>query len=86
MLEAAAKYAAQADIAAQRAKEEADRAEKIAEDAGGIDFETDETLSLENGILSVNTANTVERDNKLPVTSAAVHETVGNIEILLGTI
>lgn len=86
MLDAAARYAAQADIAAQRAKEQADRAEKIAEDVGGIDFETDDTLSLENGILSVNTANTVERDNKLPVTSAAVHETVGNIEILLGTI
>ena len=36
--------------------------------------------------LSVDTADSVERDNTLPITSAAVHTTVGNIEILLGTI
>lgn len=40
---------------------------------GGISFTTDETLKLsEEGVLSVNTANTVETGNTLPVTSAAV--------------
>ena len=52
----------------------------------GMKFETDETLTLEDGILSVNTADKVEQDNTLPITSAAVHVTVGNIETLLGTI
>ena len=54
--------------------------------SGGTSFTTDETLSLENGVLSVNTATEVSQDNTLPVTSAAVHTTVGNIEILLATI
>ena len=36
--------------------------------------------------LEVDTANDVEQDNTLPITSAAVYTTVGNIEILLGTI
>lgn len=53
----------------------------------GTAFKTDgHTLKLEDGILSVNTADSVEQDNTLPITSAAVHATVGNIEILLGTI
>lgn len=54
--------------------------------SGGGSFETDETLTLKDGVLSVNTADAVEQDNTLPVTSAAVHTTVGNIEILLQTI
>lgn len=54
--------------------------------SGGVDFTTDESLSLKDGVLSVNTANVVEGDNTLPITSAAVHSTVGNIEILLKTI
>lgn len=53
---------------------------------GGVDFKTDETLSLKNGILSVNTADEVEKDNTLPVTSAAVYTEVGNINALLATI
>lgn len=53
---------------------------------GGVDFVTDETLTLKDGVLSVNTADEVEADNTLPVTSAAVHSTVGNIEILLSLI
>lgn len=53
---------------------------------GGISFTTDETLSLENGVLSVNRATELEEDNTLPITSAAVAATVGNIEILLKTI
>lgn len=52
----------------------------------GVTFETDETLTLEDGVLGVNTAKTVEQDNTLPITSAAVYTTVGNIEVLLGTI
>lgn len=36
--------------------------------------------------LEVDTATDVEQDNTLPITSAAVYTTVGNIEILLGTI
>lgn len=53
---------------------------------GGVDFTTDETLTLENGILSVNRATDVEQDNTLPITSAAVYETVGNINALLASI
>lgn len=52
----------------------------------GKTFTVDETLSLENGVLSVNTATEVEGDNTLPITSAAVAATVGNIEIILQTI
>lgn len=52
----------------------------------GVDFKTDDTLILENGILSVNTTNEMEQDNTLPITSAGVFATVGNIEALLKTI
>ena len=52
----------------------------------GVQFETDSTLKLENGILSVNTTNQMEKDNTLPITSAGVFATVGNIEALLKTI
>lgn len=53
----------------------------------GVDFTTDETLTLsEDKILSVNRAFSVEQDNTLPITSAAVHQTVGNINALLATI
>lgn len=62
------------------------RAEEAAQ-GGGVKFTTDETLSMsEDGVLSVNTAADVEEDNTLPITSAAVYSTVGNIEVLLGTI
>ena len=43
-------------------------------------------LDTETNTLSVDTANAVEQDNTRPVTSAAVFTTVGNIEVLLGTI
>ena len=52
----------------------------------GAQFTTDETLSLKDGVLSVNTAQEPDPDNTLPITSAAVHTTVGNIEIILKTI
>lgn len=53
---------------------------------GGTGFEPDETLILKDGILSVNTADVVEQDNTLPVTSGAVYAEVGNINALLETI
>lgn len=53
---------------------------------GGTIIETDETLTLKDGVLSVNTATKAEQDNTLPITSAAVATTVGNIETLLKTI
>lgn len=52
----------------------------------GTSFRTDETLYFTNGVLGVNTAKEVIEDNTLPITSAAVASTVGNIEILLNTI
>ena len=53
----------------------------------GTSFTTDETLSLnENGVLSVNTAHEPDPDNTLPITAAAVAQTLGNVETLLGTI
>lgn len=54
--------------------------------SGGVDFETNETLTLKDGILSVNTTDLMEQDNTLPITSAGVYATVGNIEALLKTI
>lgn len=36
---------------------------------GGMSFTTDDTLLPENGVLRVNTANSVEQDNSLPITS-----------------
>lgn len=59
---------------------------EVAGTGGGVDFKTDDTLKLENGILSVNTTGQMEQDNTLPITSAGVFATVGNIEALLKTI
>ena len=43
-------------------------------------------LKYEDGILSIDTADTVEQDNTKPVTSAAVYTEIGNIEALLANI
>jgi hypothetical protein len=60
---------------------------EISGGGGGTNFTTDETLTLsKDGVLSVNTADSAEQDNTLPITSAAVHTQLGNIEILLETI
>ena len=59
---------------------------KDLKDETGVAFTTDHTLSLSEGVLSVNTAKSAEADNTLPITSAAVHTQLGNIEVLLGTI
>ena len=76
----------EAGVSAKKASERAEEAAKRAENGGGVQFTTDETLSLKDGVLSVNTAQEPDPDNTLPITSAAVHTTVGNIEILLQTI
>ena len=79
------------ESAVQRIKEAEEKAIKAIEEAGGgsgggVNFEVGDKLSLVDGILNVKTADEVSEDNTLPVTSAAVHSTVGNIEILLKTI
>ena len=52
-----------------------------------VSIKTDNTLRIdESGVLSVNTTSQMEQDNTLPITSAGVYTTVGNIEALLKTI
>lgn len=60
--------------------------ENAAPNGGGVSFTTDETLSLTDGVLSVNRADSVQADNTLPITSAAVYVEIGNIDVLLQTI
>lgn len=54
---------------------------------GGFPYQLGNSLKV-TGIntLEVNTSDTVEADNTLPITAAAVHTTVGNIDTLLQTI
>lgn len=54
--------------------------------SSSTEWEIGEGLKLTDNVLSVDTADAVEEDNTKPITSAAVHTTVGNIEILLATI
>lgn len=49
-------------------------------------YELGETLKVSGKVLDVNTASDVNQNNTLPITAAAVYSSVGNIEILLGTI
>lgn len=50
-------------------------------------IKTNETLTVtDDGKLAVNTSTSVSQDNTLPITSAAVHTEVGNINALLETI
>lgn len=53
---------------------------------GGVQFETDFTLSLEEGVLSVNTAEEAEENNNLPITSHAVYNEFSKAVALLRTI
>lgn len=56
-------------------------------EGSGFQYEIGPGLKVIDGTtLAVDTATDVEQDNTLPITSAAVYTTVGNIEILLGTI
>lgn len=52
---------------------------------GGIKIGDNLRIS-DDGVLSVVTADAAEQDNTLPITSAAVHTAVGNIEVRLSTI
>ena len=55
--------------------------------SGGVNFTPGNALELTaDGKLNVLTADKAEENNTLPITSAAVATTVGNIEILLATI
>lgn len=57
-------------------------------DGSGPSYKIGHGLKLDTptNTLSVNAVSDFEGDNTLPITAAAVQETVGNIEILLGTI
>lgn len=61
-------------------------AAKTGGSGGGTETIDNATLIRENGVLRVNTTNKVEQNNTQPITSAAVHATVGNIEVRLSTI
>lgn len=53
---------------------------------GGPGYAVGHGLKVVDGALIVDTAEAVEADNTLPITSAAVHVEVGNIEALLRTV
>ena len=53
---------------------------------GGYNIGSGLKLDAETNTLSVDTAESVEKDNTKPVTSAAVYTEVGNINALLATI
>ena len=56
-------------------------------EGGGFGYQIGHGLKVTGtNTLEVDTANDVEQDNTLPITSAAVYTTVGNIEILMRTI
>ena len=56
-------------------------------EGGGFPYQIGNGLKVTGvNTLEVDTATDVEQNNTLPITSAAVYTTVGNIEILLGTI
>ena len=78
----------EAGTSAKEAAERAEEAAKKAESAVPAG-----SLSIGNGLkwesagkLAVDTADKVERDNTKPVTSAAVHTEIGNIEALLAAL
>ena len=53
---------------------------------GGTSYKIGRGLKVEGGTLMVDTADAVEQDNTLPVTSAAVFVQTGNIEALLAAL
>src|SRR5699024_1549750 len=53
---------------------------------GGTSYKIGHGLKVEGGTLMVDTADAVEQDNTLPVTSAAVFVQTGNIEALLAAL
>lgn len=53
---------------------------------GGVTYEAGENILIKNNRISVLTADEAEQDNTRPITSAAVHTQLGNIQALLETI
>lgn len=53
---------------------------------GTVEIDNHTIIYDESGALAVNTASEAAADNTLPITSAAVYTTVGNIDALLGAI
>ena len=54
--------------------------------SGGVQFETDETLTMKDGILAVNTADEPVEDDVRPITSGAVYNEFSKAVALLKTI
>lgn len=54
--------------------------------SGGTSFSPGNGITLQNGVLSVNTTNQITQGSTLPVTSGAVYAAIGNIESLLAAI
>lgn len=81
-----------AEDAAERAENAANRAENAAGNGSGTgetvaEFEVDEeTLNMNEGVLSVNTTNEVLEDDPRPITSGAVYEEFSKAVALLKTI
>lgn len=53
---------------------------------GGNNLVAGENIEIVDNVISVQTADSVEKDNTKPITSSAVYTEVGNINILLQTI
>jgi hypothetical protein len=53
---------------------------------GGVDFTTDETLTLKNGVLSVNTTDAAVSDDPRPITAQGVYNEFAVLNALLKTI
>ena len=55
--------------------------------SGGSNLTAGENITItDDGVISVQTAPNIEKDNTKPITSAAVYTEVGNINVLLQTI
>lgn len=72
--------------AVERAEAAAKRAEAAGGGGGGVDFITDETLTLENGVLSVNTTDAAVSDDPRPITAQGVYNELAVLHALLKTI
>lgn len=72
--------------AVERAEAAAKRAEAAGGGGGGVDFTTDETLTLENGVLSVNTTDAAVSDDPRPITAQGVYNEFAVLNALLKTI
>lgn len=58
----------------------------LATGSGEVSFETDKTLSFENGVLKVNTVDKATKDDVRPITSQGVYNEFAAIHALLETI